>query len=145
MASLDRRKFHQLTAAALSGLATGAALGCRSEPAPPATVQANAAKANPDVHLCRGLNDCKGKGKGGNNECRGQGDCATVKEHSCGSENECKGLGGCGPLAGANECAGKGGCHVPLMDEVWKTVRKRVETEWKDKQLTYGEAPPKKE
>lgn len=142
---IDRRKFHQLTAAAFGGLATGTLLGCRSESAnstdPKTVADAPNAAANADVHLCRGLNDCKGKGKGGDNECRGQGACATSKEHACATMNECKGLGGCGETAGANECAGKGGCHVPLMDSAWETVRKRLETEWKAKELTFGEAP----
>jgi hypothetical protein len=140
-ASFDRRKFNQLTAAAFGGLAAGTLLGCRGEEDDPVAKVA----ANKDVHLCRGLNDCKGKGKGGDNDCRGQGACATAKEHACGTMNDCKGLGGCGDTAGANDCAGKGGCHVPLMDAAWDTVRKRMETEWKAKELTFGEAPAKPE
>ena len=113
---VDRRDFHRLTAAALSGLAAGAVLGCRSKPA------ANGPAITPiksDVHLCRGLNECKGQGKGGDNACRGQGACATAKEHACSGQNECKGLGGCGGTEGANECKTKGGCHVPLMEGAW--------------------------
>ena len=140
--NFDRRKFNQLTAAAFGGLAAGVLLGCQSEAEPEAVVDAKPAA---DAHLCRGLNDCKGKGKGGDNACRGQGACATAKEHACGGQNECKGLGGCGATAGANECAGKGGCHVPLMDSAWETIRTRLEAEWKQKELAFGEPPPKAE
>jgi hypothetical protein len=70
---LDRRDFNKLTAAALSGLATGSMLGCGGDK-PAAPVAANpAAPTTPEKHLCRGLNECKGQGKGGQNTCRGQG------------------------------------------------------------------------
>jgi hypothetical protein len=143
--NLDRRDFHKLTTAALSGLAAGALGGCSKErPVETAKVQDDkAAVAAKDVHLCRGLNDCKGLGKDGKNDCRGQGVCATAREHSCGGQNDCKGLGGCGEEVGANECKGKGGCHVPLMDSAWDKLRQRKETEWKAKMLDVGSAPPK--
>lgn len=99
--------------------------------------------AKVEVHLCRGLNECKGQGKDAKNECRGQGTCATAKEHSCGGQNECKGLGGCGETVGMNECKTKGGCHVPLMDAAWDTLRKKKEDEWKEKKLDAGAAPAK--
>jgi hypothetical protein len=143
---MDRRDFHKLTTAALGGLAAGSILGCgkklpgRPAAAPPAG-EVTLAKA--DVHLCRGLNDCKGLGKDGKNDCRGQGACATAKEHTCGGQNECKGLGGCGEEVGANSCKGKGGCHVPLMDDAWTTLRKKKEAEWGQKKLDVGPAPPK--
>jgi hypothetical protein len=132
---LDRREFHRLTAAALGGLAAGAS-GCnRGQPA------GDPAVAKADVHLCRGLNDCKGQGKEGKNDCRGQGACATAKEHSCGGQNDCKGLGGCGEKVGANDCKAQGGCQVPLMQGAWETLRKRKEAEWADKKLEFGSAP----
>lgn len=162
---LNRRDFHRLSATALGGVLAGSLAGCGGgvTPAkpveesvtttPPAAVEApanapegageNVAKA--EVHLCRGLNECKGQGGGasaGKNECAGVGECATVKAHTCGGENDCKGLGGCGTTAGANECKGKGGCHVPLMDEAWKTVRKRFEDRMKEAKKKFGEAPP---
>lgn len=137
---IDRRTFNQLTAAALGGLAAGSLAGCGGEkPAGPATTAAA------DVHLCRGLNDCKGKGKGGDNACRGQGACATAKEHACSGKNECKGLGGCGETAGENACKGKGGCHVPLMEGAWQKLHDKLEAQWKEKKLEYGEAPAAKE
>ncbi|HEX5102827.1 MAG TPA: twin-arginine translocation signal domain-containing protein [Pirellulaceae bacterium] len=140
--AVNRRDFHKLTAAAIGGLTAGALLGCRSEPAagPPTAVSP---VATGDKHLCRGLNECKGQGKGGENACRGQGACATVAESSCGGNNECKGLGGCGDTVGANECKGQGGCHVPLMESAWDTLRKRKETEWAEKKLEFAGAPAK--
>jgi len=146
--NFDRRDFSKLTAAALGGLATGSLWGCNKGPettVPGAnkTPAAEAAVAKADIHLCRGLNDCKGQGKGGSNDCRGQGTCATAKEHTCGGQNECKGLGGCGETVGANDCKTKGGCHVPLMDDAWATLRKKKETEWAEKKLEAGPAPAK--
>ncbi|MEX2176229.1 MAG: hypothetical protein WD872_17845 [Pirellulaceae bacterium] len=136
---LDRRDFHKLTAAALGGLAAGTVLGCGGEPAAAPTVTAAAA----DVHLCRGLNECKGQGQAGENACRGQGACATAKEHTCAGQNECKGLGGCGASVGVNDCKGQGGCSVPLMDDAWKTLREKKEAEWTGKELESGPAPAK--
>lgn len=139
---MDRRDFNKLTAAALGGLAAGTTWGCGGAKAPPA-VKTDEAVAMADVHLCRGLNECKGKGKDGKNECRGQGSCATAKEHSCGGQNECKGLGGCGEAVGKNDCKGQGGCHVPLMESAWDTLRKRKEADWTEKKLEVGQAPAK--
>ncbi len=136
---VDRRDFHKLTAAALSGLAAGAVLGCRGEPA--ATGPA-ITPVKSDIHLCRGLNECKGQGQGGDNACRGQGACATATEHACGGQNECKGLGGCGASAGENECKTKGGCHVPLMEGAWTKLRAKKEAEWTEKNLEAGDPPP---
>ena len=134
--SIDRRDFHRLTTAALGGLAAGAVLGCKKGGGDTTVTKI-------DVHLCRGLNDCKGQGKDGKNSCRGQGTCATAKEHTCGGQNDCKRLGGCGETTGANECKGHGGCHVPLMESAWETLRKRKEAEWSEKKLETGPAPPK--
>jgi len=137
---LDRRDFNKLTSAAIGGLAAGTILGCGSEPPAGPAVTPTAAG---DVHLCRGLNECKGQGKGGDNACRGQGTCHTAKEAKCGGENECKGLGGCGDTVGANECKGQGGCHVPLMDGAWKKLREKKEAEWGGKQQEFSPAPAK--
>jgi hypothetical protein len=140
--SLDRRDFHKLTTAALGGLAAGAVLGCsKNEEKIKGGGVTQVAAA--DVHLCRGLNECKGQGKDGKNSCRGQGTCATAKEHACGTLNDCKGLGGCGETVGSNDCKGKGGCHVPLMDSAWETLRKKKEAEWGEKKLEVAPAPPK--
>jgi hypothetical protein len=141
---IDRRTFNQLTAAALGGIAAGSLAGCGGDK-PAAKPGGSGTTAVADVHLCRGLNDCKGKGKGGDNACRGQGACATAKEHTCGGKNECKGLGGCGANAGENECKGKGGCHVPLMEDAWTKLHDKLEADWKAKKLDYGKAPAAKE
>src|SRR5436190_16973134 len=143
--SLDRRDFHKLTTAALGGLATGAMLGCNRPGGGKAGASpaGDTAVAKADIHLCRGMNECKGHGKGGENACRGQGACATAKEHSCGGQNECKGLGGCGETVGSNECKTHGGCHVPLMDDAWATLRKKKEHQWAEKKVEAGQAPAK--
>lgn len=135
---IDRRDFHRFTAAALSGLASGA-VGCKQKADDPQPAAVTVAKS--EVHLCRGLNDCKGLGKEGKNECRGQGSCATAKDHSCGGQNECKGLGGCGDTVGSNECKGQGGCHVPLMTDAWDKLRKQKESVWAEKKLEFGPSP----
>src|SRR5262245_9979414 len=146
---IDRRDFHKLTSAAIGGLAAGALLGCnqgggdaaKSEPSKGKETNGGVAAgtlAAAELHLCRGLNECKGQGKDGKNACRGQGICATAKEHSCGGQNDCKGLGGCGEEVGKNDCKGKGGCHVPLMESAWETLRKKKETEWGEKEMEVG-------
>jgi hypothetical protein len=150
---LDRRDFNRLTAAALGGLAAGHTLGCRQQTAGPGGPPADQAPggnaggqaAAAELHLCRGLNDCKGQGADKQNDCRGMGTCATVQHHSCGGQNDCKGLGGCGETVGANACKGQGGCAVPLMDAAWETLRRRLEAQWKEKNLPFHPAPAKKE
>lgn len=149
----DRRDFHRLTAAALGGLAAGQALGCRRQAAGPGASpeaqgpgeQAAGKTMAAELHLCRGLNDCKGLGADKQNDCRGLGTCATVRHHTCGGQNDCKGLGGCGETVGANACKGQGGCAVPLMDSAWETLRRRLEAQWKEKNLPFHPAPAKKE
>jgi hypothetical protein len=132
---LDRRAFHKLAVAALGGIVAGVT-GCAKK-APPE------ASTDKDAHVCRGLNACKGKGKGGANACAGQGACATVAEHTCNGENQCKGLGGCKETAGQNACKGKGECAVPLKDKTWEKARKKFEEAMKPKGKEIGEAPPK--
>ncbi|MES2791820.1 MAG: hypothetical protein V4719_19525 [Planctomycetota bacterium] len=154
---LNRRDFHRLSMAAMGGVMAGSFVGCEQKPAvpptaamPPATTDVAAtgdAAGEKEWHLCRGLNDCKGKGGGataGKNECAGQGECASVKEHGCSGENECKGQGGCGENPAANECKTKGGCHIPLMDSAWKKVRQRFEDKMKTAGKKFGDAPPVK-
>jgi hypothetical protein len=135
---LDRRRFHELSAAALSGLIAGSLVGCGNRGGQNAPVQATAAA---DKHLCRGLNDCAGKDVTGENACRGQGVCATIEHHTCSGKNECKGQGGCGTTAGINECKGKGGCSVPLMTPAWKEVRQRKEAAWTAAGIKFGSPP----
>lgn len=147
----DRRKFNELSAAAIGGLVAGSLAGCGDQPkdskapTPPGKTPPAGQVAAGEKHLCRGLNDCKGQGAGGKNDCRGQGDCATVEAHTCGGKNDCKGLGGCGADAGANACKGKGGCHVPLMDAAWDKIRKDKESAWTKASEKFSDAPAKQE
>jgi len=157
--SLDRREFHKITLAALSGLASGTA-GCGKPAAPPSTPAPSSSSEYKDkmtqgseaapaeggetaLHTCRGLNACKGQGASKDNACAGQGTCATVAAHECAGMNECKGQGGCGENPAANECKGKGGCHVPLMDEAWTKARAAFEESMKKAGKEFGAAPAK--
>ncbi len=137
---LDRRRFHELSAAAIGGLVAGTVAGCgKNDPNKPVAQVPTTAVS--ERHLCRGLNDCKGQGSSGKNDCRGQGDCATYPEHGCSGDNECKGQGGCGDSVGLNDCKGKGVCHVPLMEPARETVRKRKETAWTKAAQKFADAP----
>lgn len=150
----NRRDFHRWSVAAVGGLLAGTVTGCGekgSAPTTPATTtpQVSAKTADDlEVHLCRGLNSCKGQGGcggiKGKNECAGHGGCATAERHTCGEQNTCKGLGGCGKNPGENECKGHGGCAVPLMDHAWKKVRAKFEEKMKTANKKFGDAPPAK-
>ncbi|TWT38341.1 hypothetical protein [Blastopirellula retiformator] len=130
---LDRRDFNRLSAAALGGMVGGVSLGCGETKTDVAAGDGAAAAADKpaEFHLCRGLNECKGKGKGGENECAGAGACSSLEPHACGGHNECKGQGGCGQEVGTNECKGKGGCAIPLMEGAWQGAREKFEAEMK--------------
>lgn len=158
--SLDRRDFHKLTLAALSGLLAGTT-GCGKPPAtePGATAPVPAEPSESpalgvalseaeqllldEPHVCRGLNTCKGLGRSQDNACAGQGTCASVADHACAGQNECKGQGGCGTNPGMNACKGQGGCHVPLMDEIWTKARSAFEAAMQKAGKTVGPAPAK--
>jgi hypothetical protein len=150
---MNRRDFHKLAAAALGGVTAGANL-LHAEDKDKNEKDKDKDKPKPkdpkkplflqEPHICRGLNTCKNKGKGGKNECAGRGACATAKAHTCGGDNECRGLGGCGKKPGENDCKEKGDCHVPLQDSAWKIARKRFEEEMTKAKKKFGDAPPKK-
>src|SRR5262245_41179605 len=113
MDQVTRRDFHRLAMAAFGGVMAGSVAGCGggNETAPaksPTTATPPAGGtsekpdgANDDVlaasvaavaverHVCRGLNACKNQGAGGENECAGRGNCATVEHHTCGGSNAC--------------------------------------------------------
>ena len=141
--SLSRRRF--LTAAAVGGLLSGAIARAADEKKPdekkPDEKENDPERLLGDNHTCRGLNACKGKGKGGDNACGGQGKCAIAEAHTCKGSNACKGQGGCGAHPGENACKGKGACHVPLKDETWKKARKTFEAAMKKAGKKVGEAP----
>jgi len=148
---LNRRAFQKLAMAALGGLVAGAGLAHadekkdkdkddKKEPKP------KDEKKNPllqEPHVCRGLNTCKGLGKGGKNDCAGTSACATAKAHTCGGDNDCRGLGGCGEMPGENACKGKGKCHVPLDNDAWPKARERFEELMKKEGKKVGDAPKK--
>ena len=89
-------------------------------------------------HACMGLNSCKDQGRTLNNNCAGQGYCATalaynpndpangtVSDHTCHVLNDCRNQGGCGlygtaeefALAGHNDCQSQGSCATPINAE----------------------------
>ena len=155
----SRRDFHRLATAALGGLLAGTLGGCLGDKAEPARPESSGAHADsksgssspvtPPVvttavalHACRGLNECKGLGKGHKNACVGQGDCYTVK-HECAGQNDCKFQGGCGGTNGFNDCKGKGGCgHFPIQGQaIWKKARAQFEARMKVAGKKVGAAP----
>jgi hypothetical protein len=137
---LNRRDFSRLTAAAFGGILAGASVSLGADD------KKTSAKSPLlfEPHACRGLNTCKGKGKGGKNACAGQGACASVDAHSCRGDNACRGQGGCGEKPAENKCKGMGGCEVPMEHEAaWKKARKRFEEVMKAEGKTFGAAPAK--
>ncbi len=138
---LNRRDFSRLTMAAFGGLVAGAGTA--------RVASAQDEDTNPrllleEPHVCRGLNTCEGKAKGGENDCAGMGTCATAEPHACNGLNECKGQGGCGEKPGMNTCEGKGACNVPIKeDKTWEKARKKFEELMKAEGKEVGPAPPK--
>jgi hypothetical protein len=152
--NMNRRDFTKLSMAVFGGVVAGT-VGCGKgdqpqpvmKPSPPGPGPvADASAPQKDLNVCRGLNACKGQGKGGDNACAGQGQCATAKAHDCGTLNDCKYQGGCNEKPGANDCKGMGGCHVPLAsDDVWQKARTLFEERMKAQGKEVGKAPPKAE
>ena len=140
---MNRRDFSKLAAAALGGMMAGAKLAAAEDK--PKKKEVDKPLLLQEPHVCRGLNTCKGKGKGGKNDCAGMGQCATAKAHTCGGDNDCAGLGGCGEHPGENKCKGMGDCAVPLSDKAWATARKNYEAAMKKADKKFGDAPKKKD
>jgi hypothetical protein len=139
----SRRDFTKLATAATVGLAIGT--GARAQDSKKALkIEVDPALLiDADPHVCRGLNSCKGKGRGGGNECAGQGSCATAPSITCSTNNACKGKGGCGGYPGQNTCKAKGECAVPLTKEIWTIARKQFEQLMKAQGRKVGKAPLK--
>jgi hypothetical protein len=156
-----RRDFYRLSTAALCGLIAGTTVGCgdqgttpptktatNSDAVPPATAPGKAAGKDAvaattvALHACRGLNECKGLGKGHKNDCAGKGDCFTAK-HDCSEKNDCKYQGGCGDIYGMNDCKMKGGCahYSPEANDAWKKARAAFESREKAAGKKFGPAP----
>jgi hypothetical protein len=142
--NVSRRDFNRLSLTALGGLLAGLGLAGevtaeddkapgKKDPKKPLLLQ--------EPHVCRGLNICKAKGKGGKNDCAGTSACATAKAHTCGGENDCAGLGGCGEKPGENACKGMGKCHVPLSKKAWPKAREHFEAAMKKAGKKVGAAP----
>lgn len=133
---VSRRNF--LGTAALGGLLAGVVARAdekKTEPKKEAPKKEEP-KSDPaniltDNHVCRGINTCKTKGKGGDNACAGQGKCAIATAHGCHAKNDCKGQGGCGGHPGENSCKGTGACAVPLKDKTWTKARATFEAAMK--------------
>ena len=140
---MDRREFHKLAAAAVGGLVAGASLAATAAEDKPKKKDPDKPLLLQEPNVCRGLNQCKGKGKGKKNDCAGMGACATAKAHTCKGENDCTGLGGCGEKPGENKCKGMGGCAVPLKDHAWAKARKNFEAAMTKAGKKFGDAPKK--
>ena len=166
---LSRRDFTKMTMAAFGGMVAGTVVGCgggeeaadesaddtetAADDAAHAADDAGEEEEEHDVanilaekHICRGLNQCNGKGASGENSCAGQGTCATASPPTCSGENDCKGQGGCGEFPGQNACNAKGHCGVPLKkEEKWDLARKAFEEAMKaaspDKAVGAAPAP----
>lgn len=129
-----------MASAAVGGLVIGSQLRALAEDKP----KNDPANILSEPHVCRGLNTCKGKGKGGENACAGQGNCATAEAHGCHGHNACKGQGGCGSHPGENGCKAQGACEVPLNEKTWKKARQTFEAQMKKQKKTFGAAPAAK-
>jgi uncharacterized membrane protein len=129
--NVSRRDFGRLALAAFGGVLAGSVLGGSVLSAE----EKAAAKA--DAHACCGLNACKGQGKGGENDCAGQGSCSTTEAHGCHGANNCKNQGG----QGINDCKGQGTCAVPIQGDEWKTARSSFEAAMKKAGKKFGPAP----
>ena len=114
-----------------------------------------------ELHACMGMNSCKLNDIFGDNDCAGQGYCATAFPHVCKTLNECKGQGGCGLfgasegqcLPGQNTCQYQGYCGTPIQAErfstngpnaklgVWVLARKRFEVKMSKAKKSFGDSP----
>lgn len=129
---VSRRDFGKLAMAAFGGVLAGSVLGG-------SILSADEMKkeAAGDKHACCGLNACKGQGAGGENDCAGQGKCATTEAHGCAGSNACKNQGG----EGVNDCKGHGSCAVPIKGDAWKKARSNYEASMKKAGKKFGPAP----
>jgi hypothetical protein len=101
-----------------------------SAPAPAAPGAAASVTPPIELHVCMGLNACKGHDRTGVNNCAGTGSCATAEQHNCQTLNNCRGQGGCGLYGdakqqenpGNNDCAWQGSCAVPIQAERFSTL-----------------------
>jgi hypothetical protein len=130
ISNLSRRDFGKLSLAAFGGLLVGSM-------AKPGRLFAGDMSEGAEKHACCGLNECKGEGAGGKNDCAGTGTCATTKAHGCSGQNDCKNQG----QTGENDCKGKGGCAVPVKGDAWKAAREKFEARMTKAGKKFGPAP----
>ena len=135
---------------------------CGGSIPPPAAPGAPASIKPPiELHVCMGLNACKGHDRTGANNCAGTGYCATAQQHNCQTLNNCRNQGGCGLYGdvpqqenpGNNNCAWQGSCAVPIQAErfstlgankglsTWKLARKLFEKRMSEANRNVGPAP----
>lgn len=113
-----------------------------------------------ELHVCMGLNACKGHGLEGSGEMAGMGKCATA-QHVCHGGNNCRGQGGCGysgsdleqAKPGNQACAENGSCASPINvsrvssagpnkgKSVWKLARALFEQRMYEAGLPFGPSP----
>ncbi|GAA1905095.1 hypothetical protein [Streptantibioticus ferralitis] len=126
----------------------------------PTRIEAKNLQAEVDLHVCMGLNACKGHGHGGTGLMAGMGECATVW-HICHGANECRGQGGCGysgsdaeqAKPGDQTCRWNGSCASPINESrvhaagpyrgtsVWKRARQIFEHRMFESGIAFGPAP----
>jgi len=143
---MDRSELNRRAFGKLGGLVAGAGLGFAADKDKDKDKPKMKDKDKPlllqEPNVCRGLNICKGKGKGGKNDCAGTSACATADPQKKG-KNDCAGLGGCGATPGENKCKGMGSCDVPLPDHAWGKARANFEKAMKKADKKFGDAPEK--
>jgi hypothetical protein len=113
-----------------------------------------------ELHVCMGLNACKGHDKDGIAPMAGMGNCATA-QHTCHGGNDCRGQGGCGysgseyeqTKPGDQSCSNNGSCASPINESrvfaagpykgksVWKRARAIFEARMYDAGVEFGPSP----
>jgi hypothetical protein len=113
-----------------------------------------------ELHVCMGLNACKGHGRDGTGAMAGMGECATAA-HVCHGANNCRGQGGCGYTGsdleqakpGDQACKWNGSCASPINvsrvssagpnkgRSVWKLARELFEKRMYEAQIAFGPSP----
>jgi hypothetical protein len=113
-----------------------------------------------ELHVCMGLNACKGHDKDGTAPMAGMGNCATA-QHVCHGGNDCRGQGGCGysgseyeqTKPGDQSCSNNGSCASPINESrvfaagpykgksVWKRARAIFEARMYDAGVEFGPSP----
>ncbi|MGH2720988.1 MAG: hypothetical protein ACRDJO_05225 [Actinomycetota bacterium] len=113
-----------------------------------------------ELHVCMGLNACKGHGVNGTGDLAGMGECATV-QHVCHGDNNCRAQGGCGyagsdyeqSLPGTQACKWNGSCASPINasrvssagpnkgKSVWQLARRLFEQRMYQAGLPFGPSP----